>query len=86
MQKDKEKKDLATLSFFFSIVGGYPALSTFSLLAIITGHIALGKIKRDPKKYCGKKTAVTGLILGYIGLLLALFNGYLNFKINQQLF
>jgi hypothetical protein len=38
--------------------------------AIITGHMALGRIRREPDKIGGKGLAITGLVLGYFGLLL----------------
>jgi hypothetical protein len=38
-----------------------------SLVAIITGHIALGQIKRTGEQ--GRALAIWGLVLGYLGLL-----------------
>jgi hypothetical protein len=40
--------------------------------AIITGHLALGRIRREPDKVGGKGLAIAGLVLGYFGLLLTL--------------
>ena len=37
-----------------------------SLVAVITGHMALGQIKRTGEK--GRGLAITGLILGYVGI------------------
>ncbi len=37
-----------------------------SLAAIITGHIALGQIKKTGEK--GRGLAIAGLVLGYLGL------------------
>ncbi|MGN7859291.1 DUF4190 domain-containing protein [Microbacterium sp. 22303] len=45
-----------------------------SLTAIITGHMALGKIKRD-SALGGKALAITGLVLGYVGAVLNLIIG-----------
>jgi hypothetical protein len=47
--------------FFFCIVG--------SIVAIVTGHIARGQIKRSGEQGAG--LALAGLILGYVGLVLA---------------
>jgi uncharacterized membrane protein len=47
--------------FFFCIIG--------SIVAIVTGHIARGQIKRTGEQGAG--FALAGLILGYVGLVLA---------------
>jgi hypothetical protein len=67
------KKGLAIASLIFGIIGGYPAFSTVSIVAIICGHIALNKIKKDHILYEGKGFAIAGLILGYLGLAIGLF-------------
>ncbi|WP_022889762.1 DUF4190 domain-containing protein [Agromyces italicus] len=41
-----------------------------SLVAIITGHIALGQIKKTGEQ--GRGLAIAGLILGYIGLVVGI--------------
>ncbi|MDR6868261.1 CheY-specific phosphatase CheX [Microbacterium resistens] len=38
-----------------------------SIVAVITGHMALGQTKRDPR-LGGRGLAITGLVLGYIGV------------------
>lgn len=45
-----------------------------AVTAIITGHLALGRIKRDPA-LGGKGIALTGVILGYVGAVLNLVIG-----------
>jgi len=45
-----------------------------SIAAIVTGHMGLGKIKRDPS-VGGKGLAITGLILGYVGVVINLIVG-----------
>ena len=45
-----------------------------AVTAVITGHMALGKIKRDPA-LGGKGIALTGVILGYVGVALNLIIG-----------
>lgn len=74
---------LSHLSLFFAIIGGI--FSTFSIIAIILGHIQLYKIKNHPTKYYGKGEAIAGLILGYIGLVLAILNGYMSAKVENEL-
>ena len=78
--KNKKKKYLylAVLSVIFGIIGGYSWLSTASIVSIVCGHIALYKIKNKPKIYAGKRLAIAGLILGYLGFGLALYSGFLN--------
>jgi hypothetical protein len=49
----------AVASMIFGLLGG-------GLLAIIFGHIALSQLKRNPQG--GRGMAVTGLVLGYLGL------------------
>ena len=44
-----------------------------SLAAVITGHIALGQIKRTGEK--GRGLAIAGLVLGYAGMILGLIIG-----------
>ncbi|WP_345185155.1 DUF4190 domain-containing protein [Microbacterium panaciterrae] len=45
-----------------------------SVAAIITGHMSLGRIKRDPE-LGGKGLGITGLVLGYVGAALNLIIG-----------
>ena len=40
-----------------------------ALAAVITGHIALSKIKANPAANGGKGMATTGLVTGYLGLI-----------------
>ena len=72
-KRDKKKKGLAIVSLVCGIIGG--TFSTASIVAIICGHIALYKIKKDPNTYAGKGLAIAGLILGYLGLVLAIVLG-----------
>ncbi|PPF81290.1 hypothetical protein C5B96_10295 [Subtercola sp. Z020] len=52
----------------FNVLSIVSLVSAFfiSLLAVITGHIALGQIKRTGEK--GRGLAIAGLILGYLGI------------------
>lgn len=61
---------LAIVSLVCGILGGcFGPLA--SIPAIITGHIARGRLKRDPSEK-GSGMALAGLILGYTGLALAI--------------
>jgi len=80
-----KKKGLAIASLVFGIIGGW--FSTASIIAIICGHKALSKIKKQPDVYGGKKNAIAGLVLGYIGLILAMvlgiMRGLVKVKLNE---
>ena len=54
---------LAIVSLITSILG-------FGLVGVITGHIGLGQIKRTGES--GRGLALAGLIIGYIGIAIAL--------------
>lgn len=43
-----------------------------AIAAIVTGHLASSKIKGDPARYSGKGLARTGLITGYLALVLTI--------------
>lgn len=43
-----------------------------SVVAIITGHMARGEIRREPERFEGDGLAVAGLVLGYAMLALTL--------------
>ena len=72
-KEQPHKKGLAIASLVCGIIGG--VASTFSLAALICGHISLMNIKKDPKTYGGKGLTIAGLILGYLGVVLALLLG-----------
>jgi len=55
---------LGILSIFLSLFTALPG--------VITGHMALSKIKKAPNDNDGKVMAITGLVLSYIFLILAL--------------
>jgi uncharacterized protein YlaI len=80
------RKGGAIASLVCGIIGGWA--STLSLAAVICGHIALVNIKKDPKTYGGKGLALAGLILGYLGVVLAIvlgtMKGWLNFNLIQM--
>ncbi len=85
-QTKPQKKGLAMASLVCGIIGGW--FSTLSIPAVICGHMALSKIKKEPNTYGGKGLAIAGLILGYLGLVLAFIGVMLRLeteKVIQQL-
>lgn len=41
------------------------------IVAIITGHLARAEIRRQPELYQGDGLAVIGLVIGYVGIAIA---------------
>ena len=82
-QVSVRKKGLAIASLVCGIIGGY--ISTVSMVSIVCGHLALNKIKKDPSVYGGRKTAIAGLILGYLGLAIGLALGVMRGLIKNKL-
>ena len=73
----QQKKSLERLPFATaSLILGFLSCVIFGIIssvpAIILGHISLSKYKRNPK-YQGKRIAVAGIVLGYIGILITVF-------------
>jgi hypothetical protein len=56
-----------------SLVLGILSVACFiaGIPAIITGHVARGRARREPALYGGEGFALAGLIMGYIGIALA---------------
>lgn len=78
-----KKKGLAIASLVCAILGGYA--STLTIPAIVCGHLALNKIKKEPQHNSGRGLAIAGLILGYFGLILALVLGTVRSMAKAQL-
>lgn len=79
----KKRRGLAIASLVCAVLGGYA--STLTIPAIICGHIALVKIKRQPTKYGARTIAIIGLVLGYLGLSLALLLGVMRGALRAQI-
>lgn len=62
---------LAVWSLVLGILGMI-TLGATSIVAIICGHLAHGKIRRSAGLLTGKGLAIAGFVLGYIGLILGL--------------
>jgi hypothetical protein len=61
-QQNPKMNVLAIVSLVASILSSF----FFSIVAVITGHIALRQIKRTGEQ--GRVLAIIGLVLGYLGL------------------
>ena len=67
----KQNNSLAVVSFILGVLGLVGLLPLIgSLLAIVLGHLARRQVAADPDQD-GDGLALTGLIIGYIGLVLA---------------
>jgi hypothetical protein len=72
----KKTSPLALTSLITGIVGlpailCWPIALALDVTAIITGHMARGRIRKDPSQ-SGSGMALAGLICGYIGILLTI--------------
>lgn len=70
--KTTETNGLAIGSLVMGILSWLGLACVGPLGAIVSGHIALGQIRREPMRYAGKGMAVAGLALGYANLALTL--------------
>jgi hypothetical protein len=53
----------------FSLVCGILFLFLpFSIIAVIFGYLALSEIRKNPGRFTGKGLAITGIVLGYVGV------------------
>lgn len=68
----KQTSSLAVVSLIFSIVAFFGLFFIGSLIGVICGHMARSAIRQSDGKIEGDGMALGGLILGYIGLGLAL--------------
>jgi competence protein ComGC len=72
MQPEQQSKGLAITSLVFGILGMI-CLGLFAgVPAIIMGHIARGRSQKNPAQYGGAGLALTGLILGYLSIVMTI--------------
>jgi hypothetical protein len=69
----RETSSLAIVSLVFGLLGWSFLPMLGSLVAIVTGHLARGEIRRDPARLQGDGLAIAGLVLGYAAVLMAVF-------------
>ncbi len=65
MNAPRQTSTLAVVSLVFGILGWILLPWIGSLIAIVTGHLARGEIRRSPGALDGDGMAVAGLVLGY---------------------
>lgn len=63
---------LAITSLVMAILGWTALFGIGWIVSIVTGHIALGQIRRDPYRYGGRGLAIAGLVISYVSTGLAL--------------
>ena len=67
----RQTSSLAIVSLVFGVLGWTLLPLLGCLVAVITGHLGRAEIRRDPEQYQGDGLAVIGLVLGYVGIALA---------------
>lgn len=68
----KQTVGTATTSMIFGILGFVLLGIIGSIVAVICGHIAKAKIRKNPEQLGGEGMALAGLVMGYIGIALNL--------------
>lgn len=68
----RRTSSLAIVSLVAGLLGWTLAPWLGSIIAIITGHMARGEIRRDPDAVDGDGLAIAGLILGWSMVLISL--------------
>lgn len=67
----------AVLSLVFGILSWFVLPLIGAIVAVVTGHMARGEIRRAPGAVEGDGLALAGLILGWANLLLIVIGGLL---------
>jgi hypothetical protein len=68
----RQTSALAVVSLVSGILGWTLMPVLGSLVAVVTGHLARGEVRRAPSRLEGDGLAVAGLVLGYLALALGL--------------
>ncbi len=55
---------LASINLFWPLL----ITMTLSTVAVVSGHIGVTAIRNDPDRLDGSAMAITGLVIGYLGL------------------
>ena len=64
----RQANALAVTSLIAGLLGWTMLPLLGSIVAIVTGHMARGEIRRQPDRYEGDGMAIAGLVLGYAAL------------------
>lgn len=70
MSSVRQTSTLALVSLIFGILGWFLLPFIGSIVAIFTGHMARGEIRRQPDRLEGDGLALAGLILGWLSVAL----------------
>ncbi len=62
---------LAVVSLVFGVLGWTLMPLLGSIVAVVTGHLARGEIRRAPDRLEGDGMAIAGLVLGYASIAMA---------------
>ena len=68
MNEENPKKGLAITSLVLGILSVFCLSLLAGIPAIITGHVARGRARREPEEHGGTGMALAGLILGYVSV------------------
>ena len=71
-QVPAETNALAIVSLIFGVLGWTLLPFIGMIVAIITGHIALGQVRTSNGAQTGEGLAIAGLVLGYLALAVGL--------------
>lgn len=71
----RQTSTLAIVSLIFGVLGWTLLPFIGSIVAIVTGHLGRGEIRREPERLQGDGLAVGGLVLGYVAVALAVLAG-----------
>lgn len=66
----RQTSSLAIASLVSGLLGWTLLPMIGSLVAIVTGHLARGEIRRMPERLDGDGLAIAGLVLGYAAIVL----------------
>lgn len=64
----RQTNALAVVSLVSGLLGWSLLPLLGSVVAVVTGHLARGEIRRTPERYEGDGLAVGGLVLGYTAI------------------
>ena len=64
----RQTSALAIVSLVFGLLGWSLLPLAGSIVAIVTGHLARGEIRRAPERFEGDGLAIAGLVLGYTAI------------------
>ena len=64
---------MAVISLVSGILGWSLVPFIGSIVAVVTGHMARGEIRRAPDRLEGDGMAIAGLVLGYASIAMAVF-------------